>query len=83
MSDELSETGVFNDGKVLVVDIKEFRFLLRLVKTTTGCGTKWGLVTDGGWVGLITFVLGLEIGMEMDCDREADGAVNVLLRIFR
>ena len=40
VSDELSGIGVFNDGKVFVVAIKEFRFLFRLVKTTTGCGTK-------------------------------------------
>ena len=34
-SDELSGIGVFSDGKVFVVDIKEFLFLFRLVKTTT------------------------------------------------
>ena len=59
-SGEVGLEGVVMDGVL---------FLTRFVKTTTGCGTKWGFVVVVGGGDLITTRL-FETGIDIVCDRE-------------
>ena len=79
------EFWVLQLGRVFEGVTNELRFLFLFVITTTGWGTKWGLVLVGCCVWLITILLLLELenGMDIDCDREADGAEKVLVLISK